>query len=73
MDLDVRIIIENMPYGTKGFVHKTAEGSYIIYLNAKYGDSQNMRTYLHELEHIIYDDFCNDLEINELENKRHCG
>lgn len=52
---DYHTIYMNMPEGVKGFVIKTfdeGEDYYTIVLNPRYNREQNLRTYMHELDHI---------------------
>lgn len=65
-------IFLNLPYKIRGFaVYNTCEDFYTIVLNSRLSYAQNIKTYLHELEHITNDDFNSKLTVNELETLAH--
>ena len=59
--------IVDMPVGVKACVNQDAEGDYNIYVNAHYNKEQQERAVLHEIGHIITDDFHNIKSIEEVE------
>ena len=64
---DTIVRVQNMPYGVKGFVLNSPDGTHNIYINARYPYETMTKTYLHELRHIQRDDFGSDKPISELE------
>ena len=64
-DLVVRIV--NLPTTISGFVSKSPDGMYNIYLNANHSCEMRHETYRHELEHILNGDFESDKRVWELE------
>lgn len=68
--MDIKIIYLDMPSRIKGFVLKHDTASYTIVINPKLTHDQQKAVYLHELSHIINDDFeCDDIDM--LEYVRH--
>lgn len=63
------IVIKDMPSGLKGCVSSNADGSYTIFINARLNLEQQQEVYLHELRHILNDDFCKfDVDTVEFNN-----
>ena len=56
-DYFVRLV--DLPYSVKALVSENDDGTYSMYLNARYGDEQRINSYFHEMEHIERDDFNN--------------
>lgn len=62
----------DLPYKIKGFaVYNTCEDFYTIVLNSRLSYAQNVKTYIHELEHITNDDFYNSVDVSMLETIAH--
>ena len=67
-------IFQQLPCKIKGYVvHNSSEDFYSIVLNSRLSYSQNLKTYLHELEHITNDDFRSLLSVNVLEQLAHAN
>lgn len=64
-DYCVRII--DLPYEVRGFVAMSPEGFWSIYLNAHLSQAEQRKTFLHELRHIVRDDFYNEYDIRSIE------
>ena len=65
-------IFQNLPYKIKGFaVYNSNEDYYTIVLNSRLSHDQNLRTYIHELEHINNNDFYSKLSATKLETIAH--
>ena len=65
-------IFQNLPYKIKGFaVYNSNEDYYTIVLNSRLSHDQNLKTYIHELEHITNDDFHSGLSATKLETIAH--
>ena len=54
-DYFVRLV--DLPTPVKALVSENDDGTYSMYLNARYGDEQHINSYFHEMEHIERDDF----------------
>lgn len=63
------VVSDDMPYGIKGHVNPNRDGSYTIFINAKYNIEQQQETLAHEMLHITNDDFNSDLSADELEKR----
>jgi hypothetical protein len=57
------------PYCVKSVVTPNNDGSFSIYINAKLSPDQKRKAFEHEKDHIINDDFYNDLPIEEIERR----
>ncbi len=67
-----RILYQDLPYKIKGYVaYKPDEDFYTIILNSRMSYQQNIKTLIHELEHIYYDDFNSLLTATQIEAIRH--
>ena len=65
-------IFQNLPYKIKGFaVYNSNDDFYTIVLNSRLSHDQNLKTYIHELEHINNDDFHSGLSATILETIAH--
>lgn len=67
---EINVVIMDNPFGVKGSVNKNADGSYTIIINAHLNAEQQKEVYLHEMRHIIGDDFIKD-DINKIEKITH--
>ena len=63
----------DLPVTVKAFVHRNDDDSYTIILNSVLGRQQNVRSYLHELQHIDNADLESFETADSLEYKRHEG
>ena len=62
----------NLPCKIKGFaVYNSIEDFYTIVLNSRLSHAQNIKTYIHELEHISNGDFNSNLSVGTLETLAH--
>lgn len=57
-----------MPTSIKGAVRKNPDGTNTILLNSKHSYEQNVKTFTHELSHIINDDISKQ-DLNEVERR----
>ena len=65
---DYNIVLLDLPCTVKGLTAKDENDYYTIYINAKLCDEQQIDAFLHEIEHIKCNDFCNDSDIAIIEN-----
>lgn len=66
----MRTYLADLPADVGGFVCENEDGEYTIVLNASHSRERNMKTMLHELEHIKKGDF-GEAAVGEIENIRH--
>lgn len=57
------------PYCVKSVVTPNNDGSFSIYINEKLSPDQKRKALEHEEDHILNDDFYNDLTIEEIERR----
>ena len=53
----INVVIMDNPYGIKGSVNKNRDGSYTIIINARLTIEEQREVYIHELKHILNEDF----------------
>ena len=63
----------DLPVTVKALVHRNDDDSYTIILNSRLCREQNVRSYLHELQHIDNADLESFEAADSLEYKRHEG
>lgn len=63
----------DFPYNIRGFVVRKCEDDvyYTVMLNSRLSFEQQQKTYLHELEHIVQDDFSSCMSVDQIERIRH--
>lgn len=67
---DYNIVLLDLPCTIKGLTAKDENDFYTIYINARFSDKQQMEAFLHEIEHIKNNDFCNDIcFVEDLESR----
>lgn len=66
-DITVRVI--DLPVGVGGYMSEAPDGHVDVYINARHGRDQQMRSYRHELRHIENDDLHNDDDIVTVETR----
>ena len=54
---DYFVRVMDLPHGVKGVVTPNSDGTFSIFLNARYDDATQRRTLEHELRHIASDHF----------------
>lgn len=64
---DIFTHLVDMPCGICGHCNSNPDGSYIICINARLGYEEQLKTYLHEIEHISGNDF-DKHDVKEIEN-----
>lgn len=57
MTPDVNCCMANMPTTIPAFVVSNADGSYTIMLNARHSREQHLKSYVHEMDHILNGDY----------------
>lgn len=62
MTLDVNVILQRLPNSIKGFCIYNNDLTYTIVLNTNLNYEMQLKTYFHELSHIVRNDF--ELESN---------
>lgn len=67
---DINVVLMDNPFGVKGSVNKNLDDSYTIIINANLSAEQQKEVYLHELQHIIGEDFSKE-DINKIETSAH--
>ena len=68
---DYRVILLDLPTTVRGYVLRTLDGFCTIVLNSKLNIYQNKKTFKHEIEHIINNDFDSKKSIDAIESERH--
>lgn len=66
-DADYFIRVIPFPLPIPAFVHLNSDGTYTICLNANLDFEHQLNGYIHEIWHIIRDDFYSDKDIKEIE------
>jgi hypothetical protein len=61
-----------MPYRVKGFVRQNEDDTYTIVLNSRLSYEQNVKTYEHEISHIVKGDFSKS-DVNQIERSCEIG
>lgn len=67
---DVFVHEMDLPTTIEGFTRLNEDGSYTIVLNARSAHSRRIRTYDHEVRHIVRNDFDRD-DVQEVEVENH--
>jgi len=67
---EINVVIMDNPFGIKGSVNENTDGSYTIIINAHLNAEQQKEVYLHEIRHIMGDDF-EKYNVNEIERTVH--
>lgn len=62
----INVCLLQLPVSIKGFVRQNEDGTYTIVLNSRLSYEQNVKTYKHELSHILNSDF-DTYDINQAE------
>lgn len=65
---DIFTYLVDMPCGIRGHCNPNPDGSYTICINARMGYEEQLKTYLHEIEHIKGHDF-EKYDVIEIENE----
>lgn len=60
-------VVDDMPVASPGFVIYDETGHCNVYLNGRYNHESNIQTAIHELRHILNDDFFNNDPIEVVE------
>ena len=66
-DCDYFVYFEKLPWSIRGMVSMDEDGIFSIFLNNRYPMSVLIKTFRHELDHILNDDFYNGLPIEQVE------
>lgn len=66
-----RTILQDMPCSVRGFTRKS-EDDYTIVLNSRLAYEANVHTYVHEVGHILDDDFSKH-GVDQIERRAHGG
>ena len=72
---DIIVRSEDLPCGTNGVTVVDENGDYNVYINAKLSETEQQRTYRHEVQHIIKNHFYSDKEVKVMEEEAEffCG
>ena len=65
-DFFVRMI--NLPPSIHGMTVTNDDSTFSVYINSKLSVEQQKEAYMHDVSHIVKDDFFTDLPIEEIEN-----
>jgi len=68
--VDIFTYLVDMPRGFKGHCNSNPDGSYSIFINSKLSFEVQREVYLHELAHILNNDF-NKFDVDEIEYNAH--
>lgn len=68
--MNVNTWLIDMPPRVKGHTVKNEDDSYSVFINARISHEDRIKTYKHEIQHILEDDFkkCN---VEEIESRTH--
>lgn len=66
-----RAVLYDLPLGVREMVCESDDGSTVVLLNSRYNRETNQASYLHALAHVENGDLDNELDVGEIENKRH--
>lgn len=69
--MEYRIVMLDLPTTVKGYVLQTFDGFNTIVLNSRLNIWQNRASFLHEMEHIIRDDFQSLESVTTIEARAH--
>lgn len=69
--MEYRVIMLDLPTTVKGYVLQTFDGYSTIVLNSRLNIWQNRASFLHEMEHIIRDDFHSMESATAIEARAH--
>lgn len=67
-DYFIRLI--SLPGSVGGFLTPNDDGTFSMYLNKEHSGELLVEDYLHEFEHIVYDDLYDGKTIDEVEHRR---
>lgn len=66
------VIYDNLPYKIRGFtLYHACDDYYTIILNSRMSYDSNKKTFLHELNHILKNDFIKYKNVQEIELQAH--
>jgi hypothetical protein len=65
--VDFFVYYMKMPKGIYAFVMPNSDGTYSMFLDPRRSRDQQLEDYIHELTHIVREDFYNDLPIQIVE------
>lgn len=68
-DVDYFVHVVDLPLPVGGMVTPNDDGTFSIYINAKHTDAEQLKSYDHEVDHIINDDFYSGKPIEEIEGE----
>ena len=68
---NIRTILYDLPSTIKSFVVATPDGYFTIYLNQNLSHDQNMKSYQHEVAHIINGDYDKKCSVDIIEFRAH--
>jgi len=63
---EVQTVLMDMDCAIKGNVSCNIDGSYTVFINSRYNFEQQKEIFIHELLHVINDDF-GDLDVDIIE------
>jgi len=75
----MRVVIEgcdyfirylSLPGSIGGFIMPNNDGTYSMYLNIDHSPEMQMEDYIHEFQHILYDDLYDNKDIRDIEGLR---
>ena len=71
MDTDIYARTAHLPGSIKGFSRQNPDGSITVIINEDLDMWERIKTFEHEMEHIISDDFNSDMSADHIEAVRH--
>ena len=66
-----RAVLYDLPLGIREMGCESDDGYTVVLLNARYNWETNQASYLHALAHVENGDLDHELDVGEIENKRH--
>lgn len=70
MILTINVLMKDLPCRTKAVTTTNSDGTYTIFINSRLNLEQQQMGYIHELEHILYEDYSKK-DANVIEMYRH--
>jgi len=65
----MNIYVCELPWGVKALCRMNEDGTYTVLLNSRNTYEDNVRSYAHEIKHILNNDFDYDVNIESVETR----
>lgn len=67
---ELTVHLVNLPCEVRGASCENSDGSFSVFINARHSDSRQRQAFLHEMMHIHFKDFHNEIDIDKVEALR---